>query len=62
MSDNIFEDVSNLMSAGLRAKGDWGEIETDTPIEGIIIAVGIAAGLGAIAYGLMKTAFKKVTK
>ena len=61
MADDIFEGVTEVVK-GLRASGPWGELETETPIEGIIVAVGVAVGLGAIAYGLMKTAFKKVAK
>lgn len=58
MADEILENVAELISAGIKAKGPWGELETETPVEGIIVAVGIALGLGAVAFGLVKKAFK----
>lgn len=61
MANDIFESMTKGVSAGFRAKGPWGELETETPQEGIIIAVGIALGLGAVAFGLIKKAFKKAS-
>ena len=50
------------LTRSIKAEGPWGKLETETPIEGIIVAIGVAAGVGAIAYGLVKSAYKKMTK
>lgn len=62
MDKSVFEGLGEILQRGIKAKGPWGEIETETPAEGIIVAVGIALGLGAVAYGLVKNAMKKVSK
>lgn len=59
MSDDGLFDA---LSAGLKAKGPWGELESETKAEGIILAIGVAAGIAAFAYGVFKNGFNKVSK
>ncbi|HIQ16528.1 MAG TPA: hypothetical protein EYH41_00745 [Novosphingobium capsulatum] len=59
MGDDFLSLIETSGISGIKAPTPWGLLETESPLEGIIVAVGISVGICAMAYSFFKSEQKK---